>query len=70
MTNTVILVGARVAKAKACNCTSRNLYFDQCFLSNGFAPWFPSTTVAPTSSDLVQSVTPTTQRTGWVVANY
>jgi hypothetical protein len=70
--NTVTLVGGRVAnQAKACNCTSRNLYFDQRFTSGGFAPpWFPSTTVTPSSSDSVQSVTPTTQRTGWVVANY
>lgn len=70
--NTITLVGGRIANMpKACNCTSRNLYFDQRFASNGFAPpWFPSTTITPSSSDSVQSVTPTTQRTGWVVANY
>ncbi len=70
--NNVTLLGGRIAnKAKACNCTSRNLYFDQRFGAGGFAPpWFPSTTVTPSASDSVTSIVPTTQRTGWVVANY
>jgi Tfp pilus assembly protein PilX len=70
--NNVTLVGGRIAnQAKACNCTTRNLYFDQRFGSGGFAPpWFPSTTITPSATDSVTSIVPTTQRTGWVVANY
>jgi hypothetical protein len=66
--NTVTLVGSRVAnQALSCYCNTRNLYFDQRFASGGFAPpWFPATTITPSSTDAVASVTTTVQRTQWL----
>jgi len=66
--DTVTLVGSRVAnQAKSCYCTTRNLYFDQRFSSGGFAPpWFPATTITPSSTDAVSSVVTTVQRTQWL----
>jgi Tfp pilus assembly protein PilX len=65
--NTITVVGGRVAnQAKACNCNTRNLYFDQRFAQGLAPPWYPSTTVTPTSSDSVTSVVPTVQRTQWL----
>jgi hypothetical protein len=66
--NTLNLVGGRIANT-ACsgNTTTRNIYFDQRFLHNGFAPpWFPSTTLATTGTPKVSSYTTQIQRTYWI----
>ena len=74
--NTVTLVGGRIAStAMACYCNSRNLYFDQRFAGGTFAPpWFPSTTLTGTTTTTTTyatgTVSPTTQRMSWAVANY
>jgi hypothetical protein len=68
---TITVVGGRVAnKAKMCNCSTRNIYFDQRFANGNFAPpWFPSTTISQSNSLSVNSVTPTFQRTLWLSMN-
>ncbi len=63
----ITLVGGRIANtAKACNCTSRNIFFDRRFSQNGFAPpWYPSTTVAVTGPSAA-TYFPTIQRLRWL----
>ncbi|HYB61671.1 MAG TPA: PilX N-terminal domain-containing pilus assembly protein [Methylomirabilota bacterium] len=66
--NTLNLVGGRIANT-ACNgnTTTRNIYFDRRFLTNGFAPpWFPATTVTTTGTPKASSYTTGIQRYYWV----
>jgi Tfp pilus assembly protein PilX len=66
--NTLNVVGGRIAnRAKSGNTTTRNIYFDRRFLSNGFAPpWFPSTTLGSGGGTDSASFTPTVQRVSWI----
>lgn len=71
--NTLTIVGGRIQNTiQNINSSTRNVFFDRRFLSNGFAPpWFPSTTVTPTSSTTVTSDTasfnpPVFQRVQWL----
>jgi len=68
--NTLTIVGGRIQNAiKNINTTTRNVWFDRRFAQGGFAPpWFPSTTVTPTNTNSITSVTPTVQRTQWLAA--
>lgn len=65
--NTLTIVGGRIAnQAKQGNINTRNIFFDQRFSQNGFAPpWFPSTTVTTTGSPATV-VTPSIQRVQWI----
>jgi len=65
--NTLTIVGGRIQnQIKNINTTTRNVFFDGRFASNGFAPpWFPSTTFSPgglSSANLTSSV----QRVQWL----
>src|SRR5712664_3766677 len=65
--NTLTIVGGRIQnQIKNINSTTRNVFFDGRFASNGFAPpWFPSTTFSPgglSSANLTSSV----QRVQWL----
>ena len=66
--NTLTIVGGRIQNTiQNINSTTRNVFFDRRFASNGFAPpWFPSTTVTPPSGTTTKSITPTIQRTQWL----
>ena len=71
--NTLTIVGGRIQNTiQNINSSTRNVFFDRRFLSNGFAPpWFPSTTVTPTSSttvtkDQANFVAPVFQRVQWL----
>jgi hypothetical protein len=65
--NTLTVVGGRIQnQIKNINSTTRNVFFDGRFGSNGFAPpWFPSTTVAPGSS-APPALTSSVQRIQWL----
>ncbi len=70
---TLNIVGGRIQNnIKNINTTTRNVFFDRRFLSNGFAPpWFPSTTVTTTSTTTVAqdntSISPATfARAQWL----
>jgi Tfp pilus assembly protein PilX len=66
--NTLNLVGGRIAmQAMSGNTTTRNIFFDQRFLSGGFAPpWYPSTTIQNNSTTDTSSFSPpTVQRLQW-----
>ncbi len=67
--NTLNIVGGRIQNTiQNIGATTRNVFFDRRFSSGNFAPpWFPSTTVTPTASDSVNSITVTSAtRTQWV----
>ena len=71
--NTLTIVGGRIQNTiQNINSSTRNVFFDRRFLSNGFAPpWFPSTTVTPTStttptSDQANFNPPVFQRVQWL----
>ena len=68
--NTLTIVGGRIQNTiQNIGATTRNVWFDQRFAQGNFAPpWFPSTTVTPSSTDAVTTVTPTVQRTQWLAA--
>jgi Tfp pilus assembly protein PilX len=65
--NTLTIVGGRIQnQIKNINSTTRNVFFDGRFASNGFAPpWFPSTTVAPGTA-APPNLTSTVQRVQWL----
>ena len=57
----------RETRFKISTATTRNVWFDRRFSQGGFAPpWFPATTVTPSATDSVTSVTTTIQRTQWL----
>ncbi|HVO58806.1 MAG TPA: PilX N-terminal domain-containing pilus assembly protein [Dongiaceae bacterium] len=64
--NTLQIVGGRIQnQIKNIGATTRNVYFDRRFASNGFAPpWFPSTTITSSGTSSATMVT-TVQRTKW-----
>jgi Tfp pilus assembly protein PilX len=70
--NTLNIVGGRIQNTiQNINTTTRNVFFDRRFLNNNFAPpWFPSTTVTPTTVTTVtteqSSVQSSFQRTNWL----
>lgn len=71
--NTLTIVGGRIQNTiQNINSTTRNVFFDRRFLQNGFAPpWFPSTTVTPTTTTTVTADTstfaaPVFQRVQWL----
>ena len=57
--NTLTIVGGRIQNTiQNINATTRNVWFDRRFLQGGFAPpWFPATTVTPSATDAITSVT-------------
>jgi hypothetical protein len=65
--NTLTIVGGRIQnQIKNINSTTRNVFFDGRFGSNGFAPpWFPSTTVAP-GAGAPPALTSSVQRIQWL----
>jgi Tfp pilus assembly protein PilX len=67
--NTLTIVGGRIQNTiQNINTTTRNVDFDQRFAQGNFAPpWFPSTTITTSGTDLVNTVIPTVQRTFWQV---
>jgi len=67
--NTLTIVGGRIQNTiQNINTTTRNVDFDQRFAQGNFAPpWFPSTTITTSGTDLVNTVLPTFQRTLWQV---
>jgi len=71
--NTLTILGGRIQNTiQNINSSTRNVFFDRRFLSHGFAPpWFPSTTVTPTSSTTVTAdqanfTSPVFQRVQWL----
>jgi len=70
--NTLTIVGGRIQNTiQGINTTTRNVLFDRRYAQGGFAPpWFPSTTVTASSSDVVTSVVPSFQRTQWVMPSF
>jgi hypothetical protein len=65
--NTLAIVGGRIQnQIKNINATTRNVFFDGRFASNGFAPpWFPSTTVSPVGTDSA-TLSSSVQRVQWL----
>jgi Tfp pilus assembly protein PilX len=64
--NTLAIVGGRIQNTiQNINSTTRNVFFDRRFASNGFAPpWFPATTVT-TTGPATANATSTVARTQW-----
>jgi hypothetical protein len=65
--NTLTVVEVRIQnQIKNINATTRNVFFDGRFASNGFAPpWFPSTTVSPVGTDSA-TLSSSVQRVQWL----
>jgi Tfp pilus assembly protein PilX len=67
--NQLNIVGGRIQNTiMDINTANRNVLFDRRFASNGFAPpWFPSTTVTPTGTTPINSVSASSsfQRVSW-----
>ena len=66
--NTLSIVGGRIQNTiQNIGATTRNVFFDRRFASANFAPpWFPATTITPTTTSSDTSVTSTFQRTQWL----